>query len=163
MQIVWHYTIEVCFQGIVAAGQIEPAGLYVEERERLGVWFSRHPTWEPTATKGIVDASTYPASRWATRKEMLELGLARIGVDAAGLSTWVQHRKVSGVSAAMARRLVLSAAERGANPGDWLVHYGPVPRAMWIAVQRWEGAGWRDGPMPTREARDLTSNAVCIT
>jgi hypothetical protein len=73
---------------------------------------------------------------------MLEAGLVRIGVSTACLSTWIEHRARSGLSARMARGLVIAARAQGANPGDWLVHFGPVARERWIAVQRFDGLAW---------------------
>ena len=126
---------------IVATGKAE--GVAIPFKERPAVWFSNRETWEPTASKGIVDART-SIKRTATIAEMIELGggLARIGIEAEGLATWFQHRKTSGMSPATARALVQAAVKVGANPGDWLVHYGAVPSSKWRAAQRWDGAQW---------------------
>lgn len=93
---------------------------------------------KPTATKALVNPRS-GRQRSATSEELTRMvgGLARIGIRSDGLRTWVEHRKVSGIRTAMARGLVRAAAEAGSNEG-WLVHYGAVPRARWIAVQRFD-------------------------
>jgi hypothetical protein len=167
--IAWHYTTGDLLARILSDGAIVPAteGLAIDDEtiaalkdivatgkaremrvthtEAPAVWFSVRETWEPTATKGFVDGTT-GLIRASTIDEMMRIGkgLARVGVPVAGagLHTWLEHRTMSGIRAAVARSLVLSARGMGSNPGDWRVHYGPVLRAAWIAVQRFDGREW---------------------
>jgi hypothetical protein len=136
-------------EAILASGK--PAYVQVPIGERPAVWFSSRPTWEPTATKGVIDSRT-GRRRTATAAEMLRAGLVRIGVDASGLSTWLEHRQTGGISKADARQLVVAAKQVGANPGDWYVHYGPVAIQWWVRVQRWEADRWVDGVATERSA-----------
>jgi hypothetical protein len=170
MGLVWHYTTGDLLASIEADGEIEPAiaGLkhgpisedlraQLEEivatgvskkvplpfKERPVVWFSRRPTWEPTATKGVIDGGV---RRTATIAEMVERGgdLARIGVEPAGLFSWTYHVNKGGLSKKDARALERAAREVGAAPGDWLVHYGAVSRDRWKSVERsTDGTTWR--------------------
>jgi hypothetical protein len=170
--IVWHYTLASYYASIEADGAIRPAvegiereihpddearlrqlaalgmpGVSVPARvkrtEHAAVWFSKRSTWEPTATKGIL---VNGVRRAATIDEMIDRcgRLVRIGVVAAGMKTWVEHRKTSGISAQMATGLVRAAIECGSNPGDWLVVYGPVRRDRWVSVEfSTNGTDWK--------------------
>jgi hypothetical protein len=156
--IVWHYTTGEKLTSILADGEIVPStvGLAIDPaaietlgltdgmpvdldelnerirktgvrwfQEQPAVWFTKRPTWEPTASKG-------------------RGGLARIGVHRAGLTTWAEHRKTSGIDPGTARGLVLAARDVGSNPGDWFAYYDAVPRTMWVAIQRWRAGSWKD-------------------
>jgi hypothetical protein len=168
--IVWHYTTHALLDSILVDGLISPAtegvdyqlsgatkatleqiiatgrpqsvSMELASGEMPAIWFSKRPTWEPTASKGLVERGR---QRSATIAEMVARhgGLARIGVDAAGLLTWLDHRKLSGISAADAKRLVRSAVMVGANPGDWFVSYGTVRRERWLAIEESvDGVTW---------------------
>ena len=142
--IAWHYTVADQFESILVDHAIIPATAGVDtSREKPAVWFSRRETWEPTATKGMLDRTT-GHRRDATPEEMHEFGMVRIGVDASGLTPWLVHRNKSGITARVASSLVTSAVAVGSNPGDWFVSYEPVPRERWLRVERWDGAEWVD-------------------
>jgi hypothetical protein len=67
------------YNAIVKDGVIRPATEGVPPGERPAVWFSIHPTWEPTATKALRDPKTGEVHR-ATWKEMQRHGPVRIEV-----------------------------------------------------------------------------------
>ena len=68
---LWHYTVAVpTLLQIVASNKIRRTRTALREGERAAVWFSFRESWEPTATKGIVEpAGTKP--RTATFTEMV--------------------------------------------------------------------------------------------
>lgn len=76
--IVWHYTVKSRLSRILADCVIKQATTGIGFGERPDVWFSSHPSWEPTASKGIIgwDGSR----RTAAKAEMQAMGMARIGV-----------------------------------------------------------------------------------
>ena len=165
MMLVWHYTIADRWASILQDGLIRPAlpleKLTTEQLEQIeriiatgegedfalseapAVWFSKRSTWEPTATKGKMDNGV---RRNATLAEMMRKGpLVRIGVERDGLYTWLEHRKLSGIRPETAKGLVRAAAKAGASPGDWFVHYGPVPRDRWVRIERsTDGKAWME-------------------
>lgn len=167
--LVWHYTTGDCLESILADGEIRVAfegvdgenfdASALEELGRRGlstptarvgmtekpaVWFSTRITFEPTALKGIVVGG---GRRSATLDEMERLagGLVRIGVRADLVRVgWAFHTKRGGLSRKTALSLVRAAKGVGADPSDWRVHYGPVPRSMWSRVQVWRAPAWVD-------------------
>src|SRR5262245_34334142 len=99
--MIWHYTTYDRLLRILGDGMIRPATAHVPEGERPVVWFSFHPFWEPTATKGIVIGGV---TRDATEEEMG--GLVRIGVEEQTAPyRWHQINRLSGMSSGEAKRL----------------------------------------------------------
>jgi hypothetical protein len=141
--LVWHYTVFDRLVSIEAAGEIVPATVAVAARERPAVWFSRRSTWEPTATKGVIERGV---NRNMTIPEMVESGggpLVRIGIESSGLMGWTFHVAKSGIKRRTARLLERVACEVGGDPSDWLVHYGPVERARWLSIEvSFDGERW---------------------
>ena len=81
--MAWHYTTADRLQGIQSTGLLLPATAGVPATERPVAWFSLHSRFEPTAAKGLIDATT-GQRRTATLAEMLALcgGLVRLGMPA---------------------------------------------------------------------------------
>jgi hypothetical protein len=138
---------------IVATRWRERAGRGVPDyvmasEQRPVVWFSSRDTWEPTAaSNGTFGPDGSP--RIMSIEEMVGSrdGLVRIGVDRSNvaLHAWDEYRKVGRVNARVARALVHTAVRVGSNPGDWFVHYGPVPRAAWLRIERSkDGRSWSE-------------------
>lgn len=137
--MLWHYTTMNCLSGIIRDGVIRPATAGVPGNERPIVWFSRRPTWEPTATKAIVRSGMI---RRATLEEMGVL--ARIGVAPEVASfNWDQLRRQSGMRSGDARRLERAAIDQASFPGDWYGTFDPVPREKWLVIQTCHDAHWK--------------------
>lgn len=140
--IVWHYTVGIRFREIRETGAIIPATARVPPGERAIVWFSSHPEWEPTASKGIIVDGTM---RKATRDEMVANagGLVRLGVSRRiARHDWTALRTKSRMSAATAKGLVAAARECGADPAQWFGSFTRVARQHWCAVDVWDAGVW---------------------
>ena len=130
------------YKAIVKDGVIRPATEGVPPDERPAVWFSIHPTWEPTATKALKDRKTGQAHR-ASWKEMQQLEPVRIevGPDAAPHG-WDDYLRLSGASVVTTRGLERAARRWGANALQWRVSFDPVPTQQWLEVEQWSEKGW---------------------
>jgi len=139
--IVWHYTTGVVLPRILADGEIKQAVAGIEPNEKPAVWFSSHPVWEPTATKGVSDDNGI--RRWATREEMLAVGLVRIGVmQETAPHNWMAYKRLSGVSDRMAGAMRITGYDKGARISQWFVSFDPVPREKWVSIEVWNGSEW---------------------
>lgn len=139
---LFHYTTLGRFKFIEHDGLIKPATAYVKFNERPAVWFSTHPSWEPTASKLI---HTWGGVRRATIKQMIDNdgGLVRIEIaPETAPYCWREFKIRSGVSSKVIKGLVRAATEQGAKPSQWFVSFDPVPRDKWLAVEHWQGSEW---------------------
>ena len=70
---------------------------------------------------------------------------ARIGVAVTTAPyRWDDFKRMSGVSAKVAKMLYQRALAVGGRPGDWYVSFEPVPEHKWLSVQLYDGSGWVD-------------------
>ena len=140
--LVWHYTAErVALEGILRDGCIHPAYVGIGGHEKPVAWFSSHPKYEPTAIKHISDAAG--VTRAMTLVEQMErLGCARIAIDRSDALPWARLAKVAKISPTQQRRMLRMAREIGGSPTDWFGVIGPVPRALWLAVEVMRGGRW---------------------
>lgn len=143
---VWHYTTLTSLHGIIEDGRINPATTGVPKGERPACWFSRHTVYEPTAQKLIADPKT--GRVWSTRsiQELARYDTpVRLGVsNVEQFINWREFKRVSGVTARMARGLERAAAACGANPAMWLASFDPVPLAQVETIEVWApGHGWQ--------------------
>ena len=125
--MAWHYTTADRFHGIQSKGRILAATAGIPATERPVTWFSVHPRFEPTATKGLIDAIT-GQHRTATMAEMVELGggLVRLGLPARELLTGQALRRQARISNSAWAGLCFAAAQCGAQPTQWFGAVGPV-------------------------------------
>lgn len=146
--IAWHYTTGDKAVLILESGELRPTDCNVPAWEEPVLWFSLRQSWEPTATKGFVDART-GRRRDATLTEMHRLGggVVRFGVDAARLIRWPALAKAAHMRSATARGLEKSGRSKGAVPSDWLGSLQPVPLADVLHLQQFNGETWRDLPL----------------
>jgi hypothetical protein len=143
---VYHYTVGIYLQSIIESGEIFPATAHVPRGERPAVWFSINPEWEETANKLVVrkvKGRVVPMKGTRETTAALGAGLVRIAVrpEAAPFS-WQDYRMLSGVAKAHADALENAARFDGANPAEWRVSFGSVPRSEWVDVEVWTEAGW---------------------
>jgi len=111
------------------------------------VWFSTNQVYERTAIKGVEIPGCPP--RDATWEEMLSLGLVRIGVrPETAPYNWGALQVKSRMSNRLALGLVRVAKEVGAKPSEWRGTFEPVPRELWVAVERYENGIWIPGTAP---------------
>lgn len=122
-ELVWHYTTGDCHKLIIEDGFLRPTAIYVPDGEKPILWFSQHPYWEPTATKGIIGENG--KRRNATLTEMIEHagGLVRFGALTDWLKPWPEISFEAGMARHMRRNLVKTAKQAKSNPKDW---YGTV-------------------------------------
>lgn len=71
--IAWHYTTGKKAALILESGELRPTNCNVPAGEKPVLWFSLRQSWEPSATKGIVDSRT-GRRRDATLTEMHFMG-----------------------------------------------------------------------------------------
>jgi len=161
----WHYTVGTMLFSIVADGQIKRTRAGVPNGERPAIWFSCHPAWEPTASKGIWNSQT-GTSRDATIAEMVhDFGpLIRIEVAATvARHTWADHQRIGRMDPRMADILAESAREHGADPAEWRVSYHDVPLADIVSVEASDdGMTWIEvgTPAPNGDGLMLESGFI---
>ncbi|MBN9407231.1 MAG: hypothetical protein J0I00_17635 [Burkholderiales bacterium] len=144
--LAWHYTIHDKRAAIDAAGELRPADAFIGANERPVIWFSLNQRWEPTASKGIIDAKT-GARRTATIAEMVELGggpLLRYGIAPRLLLPSNELRLRARISGRMWRGMVASGRAIGANPSDWFGSLQPVAVAQCVVQVSTDGRTWVD-------------------
>jgi hypothetical protein len=149
---LWHYTTGAKFISIVAAKQIKR--VKAGTGRRRAVWFTFRDSWEPTATKGIIDPSSPSGTRNATPEEMIERqgALVRLEVPA-GVApyTWADFRREE--DPRTADGLEAAAREQGSDPAEWRLSYHDVPidrilcveelrKGRWVQVARQSGEGF---------------------
>ena len=125
--MAWHYTTADRLQGIQSTGLLLPATAGVPATERPVAWFSLHPRFEPTAAKGLIDATT-GQRRTATLAEMLAQGggLVRLGMPARELLSGDALRRKARISNATWRQLCAAAVQCGSSPQHWFGFVGAV-------------------------------------
>lgn len=107
---------------------------------RDALWFTTLPTWEPTATKLLINPRT-GESRPATPDEMQ--GLYRFACPASVAPlTWEDFARTSGILPELAASLVVSARRQGSDPATYRLTYGPVSLDL-CDVTRWDRNAWR--------------------
>lgn len=124
----YHYTVGSKVAAILRSGALLPITADLEPGERAVIWFSTQPSWEPTATKLLLNPQTGELRR-ASRLELHRtLGLFRFALpaDDARLVRWPALRRIARISDAMARHLARSGRERGARPADWSGSLVPI-------------------------------------
>ena len=175
--IAWHYTNAWALESILSDGAIfqsDPtlpslqslrhnrdatmALARAAEHERPAVWLSTRPSFDPTAARGVMDADG--VLKTATLDEMIRDfgGLARIGVEVAGLSTWSEHERSGGIDAGSAALIDMDATLRGSSPASWLCSYEPIKRARWVSVERWDRCTPRSAFTWTTRLADMNPN-----
>ena len=144
--LAWHYTTSQKRALIDAAGQLRPADAFIGPNERPAVWFSLNQRWEPTASKGIIDAAT-GRHRTATIAEMIEFAggpLVRYGIAPRLLLPSGELRRRARIAGHTWRGMVASGRAVGANPADWFGSLQPVPVAQCITQLSTDGRQWVD-------------------
>jgi len=142
-QFVWHYAPWAYLPRIVEAGELRP-GNAAAEAEVPMLWFSAHPFWEPTATKGI--ASSTGAMRAMTFREQVErVGCIRFGLLAADarLIEWKRACVVAGTPRETRRAMERVGRKKGANPLHWFACAVAIALPELTFQVLLEGA-WRD-------------------
>ena len=152
----WHYTLATTLLQIIGDEGIRRTSMGVTRRERKAVWFSRRPTWEPTATKALLSSRT-GGRREATIDEMLQAGgsLIRIEVpEDIARHTWAEHRQIGQIDPRMADGFEAAAQQRGADPLDWRVSYHDVSIDFIMTIEASkDGTSWNlVGAYDDREA-----------
>jgi hypothetical protein len=142
----WHYTLAAYLPSILSDGMIKRARIGTRvTNSRPAVWFSTRPTWEPTATKGILDRQA-GERRPAIMTEMLQHGgpLCRLEVPVVvARHTWTQHRQRYEVPR-IADTLEANAREQGSDPSEWRVSYHDVPLSKVLCIEvSSDGETWR--------------------
>lgn len=124
--MAWHYTTGNKIASILKMGVLLPATAGVHPPEKPVVWFSLHPQWEPTASKGLVDERGL--QRAATLAEMLTItgGLYRFGIDARGLLCGEALKRHARINRRTWAALCAAGYGSGANPNEWFGHVGQI-------------------------------------
>lgn len=139
---VFHYTTGRCLAGILSDGYVAPSTIGVPSRERAASWWTSSETFEPTAAKMGVTAL---GTKVLTVDEMMKLdgGVFRVAVLASSIPLiWRSWLRTSGVKGKAAAALKAYAARKGSRIELWKATFDPVPAAMWVAVDQWNGADW---------------------
>ena len=146
--MLWHYTVGIRLEDILASGVIRLANGFVEKGERPVVWFSASNAWEETANKGAIDSET-GEFRNLSRQETHDYcdGLVRIGVaPETAPYGWSQFVELSGVSLQTANALKKVAHKQGSQVSQWFVSFEPVPKDKWLCIEAWDGSQWKPQP-----------------
>jgi hypothetical protein len=172
--IAWHYTNGWALRSILVDGAIfqsDPtlpslqslqhdraatmALAQAAEHERPAVWLSTSRSFDPSAARGVMDADG--VLRTATVAEMIRDygGLARIGVECAGLSTWDEHLLHGGIDDDSAALIEVDTTLRGSDPSKWLCSYEPIKRSRWVSVERWDRCTPRSALTWTTRLEDM--------
>ncbi len=136
MKPIYHYTTADRLMMIFDSEKIIPATVGVMPPEIPAVWLSVSPTWENTATKGIVVDGI---RRDATFEEMIEDtgSLVRIEIDP-GQVRIIPPLKIR-ESLRMPRptldALTKAARAMGANPAEWRAVAGEVPLSAFLRIE----------------------------
>ena len=142
--LIWHYTIKVRLDLILADRLIKPATAYLSPGEKPAVWFSSNQSWEETANKSYVDpdGSIHHGAKLTTHTR--GGGLIRIGVDPeTAPHDWQAFKSLSGINSKHAKGLYQAACQCGAHPGEWFVSFDPVSCDKWRAVEVFDGTNWK--------------------
>ena len=143
MKRLFHYTRLSNLRKILADRKIIQADTFVKPPEMPVVWFSYRQDWEPTATPGLIDA-TSGTRRSLTFEEFASRETpARIEIDpqAAPLN-WRAWRKSSGVKSRTVKALEESALRQDADTADWRVSFEPVSSKNWFTVEVYVDGEW---------------------
>ena len=137
----YHYTTVDRAHLILRSRALLPATANVPHGECPAVWFSTQRTWEPTASKGLVERST-GYRRTLTFPEMVKLGIARFRVDVSILLPWRELKAACRMNDVTADALVRAGRKQGANPRDWYGHLGVFPLSNVEVVEHFGPTGW---------------------
>lgn len=146
-RIAWHYTSGQCAIQIVQSEVILPATENVPRGEKPAVWFSLNQSWEPTATKGILDPLT-GNRRFATMDEMARLagGCYRFGIEPSRLLCWSALKVKTRMRPKTVRALERVAYEVGGNPSQWMGAIEAVSLRDVVVLQKLIMGSWVSGP-----------------
>ena len=134
---LFHYTTRYHLNKILESRAIEPAREFIPDSERPAVWLTYRDSWEPTATKGIIDPHT-EKRRDATLQEMIKHagGLVRIEVDPASAPlTWPDFCVASGCARLVLLGLYESAVEKGSDPKQWRTSFAPISEDSFLDIE----------------------------
>ncbi|MBT9486801.1 MAG: hypothetical protein IV093_04750 [Rubrivivax sp.] len=124
--LAWHYTIAEKVDSILTAGHLwGTADEVLFPGERPVVWFSLNQTFEPAATKRVIDAAT-GLLRDMTWREMRAEGLYRFGVSPRALLCGDRLRRAARIPAHLWRDLHTVGLQMKADPTDWFGHVGSM-------------------------------------
>jgi hypothetical protein len=149
-RILWHYTVGLRLDHIVADGQIRQATIGVPHSEKPCVWFTASDAWEETANKLLPLEHMGEPVMLALDRDLthrINGGLVRIGVapDTAP-HDWQAFKRLSGIPPKNASSLYQVAVEVGSRLSNWFVSFEPVPQSKWLCIQYWDGQKWHDDP-----------------
>jgi hypothetical protein len=162
MKIVWHYTYHTLnsdshshFVEILRSQMLLPPCLnptmkddFPDTREanadaRL-LLFSENDYWEPASFRGFVEngqvVDLHNRADYAPRG----LVICRIGVDSKILHPYLRLLRTVCMPKGMAKALISTAREHGANPYEWYGTTKPVPLAQWRAVEMLIDNKWQE-------------------
>lgn len=152
---VYHYTtVNFHLAKIFASGVLRPSAAGCEPHELPLLWFSKHPHWEPTATKG--DLGVSPKVAFAQHMEWAGCARFSLPADDPRLMEWPDACKYAGIRRDVRRALEVSGRRMGAKPSDWLAIAGAVPLAD-VRLQRLDGGKWLGmaaSEIPPRHLKD---------
>ena len=155
-QTVWHYTLGIYIDQILADGEIRLSvdGHRADRpNERTIAWFSADQNWEKTSTKNLTENGIRKALS-KSELEQIGNGLYRIGVSTNDslVKPWMRLKKLARLTDRTIQVLEDSAEAIGANPFDWWGALVPVRSNHWTAVEHLSGGLWRQWvPAPSAE------------
>lgn len=117
-ELAWHYTTGEKFILIVDSGMLLPTDIGTMPPEKPVLWFSKHPYFEPTAQKTVVENGKM------RRLPVTELfkagsGLIRFGYPTARLFHGRSLRAEARIPRIQWKVLEKVARKQGSNPEDW--------------------------------------------
>lgn len=155
-ELVWHYTTGDTYDRIVESGLLCPTAIGVVPPEKPVLWFSEHPSYEPTAIKsllrnGVIHKLSVP--------ELYRFGggLCRLGYSTAGLHHDRDLREVALISRDTWRGLMSSGRRQGGNPLHWWGTTEAIPLGR-LVVEMMD-RNWTWNRLSTLESDSQASNS----
>jgi len=117
-EIAWHYTTGEKFRLIVNSGVLLPTPVGIGADEKPVLWFSKHPYYEPTARKAVIEEGVL---RILPVPELFQRGggLVRFGYPTALLHHGDVLQAEAGISSNDWCAMAANGKRQGGDAEDW--------------------------------------------
>ena len=140
---IWHYTSESCVTPILSSGELRVSDWERKNKVKPpGLWLSRNPIWENSATKLVKENGIQ--RRLSLAEMHKDFGLIRFALpfNKAELCTWARYKHASNTPLEMYLNMEIVGLRDGANPQEWYVSFKNIPLSQCISCEKWNGTEW---------------------
>jgi hypothetical protein len=138
----FHYTTETRLEEIIESEIISLATVGIDnKKERPCAWVSSNPKWEATATKKIRNQQG-EITQMTFEEQLMNVGCARIEVEAKGLFPWKTIRKISNMKPKVADTMESYGIQIGGSPSEWFGSFSPIDINRWIRAEVFRDGEW---------------------